>query len=161
MGRLFASLIQPLLQVSRLATYIYIFIIFYHTLTFMSRQNILTGSPWEDKMGYCRAVKLGNIIEVSGTVAIVDGETVKANDAFAQTQNIIARIEKVLEEAGASLKDVVRTRIFTTDISLFDEIARAHGDFFKDIKPATGIYEISKLVSPDYLVEIEFTAIVA
>lgn len=127
----------------------------------MSRQNILTGSPWEDKMGYCRAVKLGNIIEVSGTVAIVDGETVKADDAFAQTQNIIARIEKVLEEAGAGLKDVVRTRIFTTDISKFDDIARAHGEFFKDIKPTTGIYEISKLVSPDYLVEIEFTAVLA
>lgn len=125
----------------------------------MSRQNILTGSPWEDKMGYCRAVRLGNIIEVSGTVAIVDGETVKANDAYAQTMNIIERIGKVLEEAGVSLKDVVRTRIFTTDISLFDDIARAHGAFFGEIKPTTGIYEISKLVSPDYLVEIEFTAI--
>lgn len=125
----------------------------------MSRQNILTGSPWEDKMGYCRAVRIGNSIEVSGTVAIVDGETVKANDAYAQTFNIIERIGKVLEEAGASLKDVVRTRIFTTDISLFDDIARAHGAFFGEIKPTTGIYEISKLVSPDYLVEIEFTAI--
>jgi enamine deaminase RidA (YjgF/YER057c/UK114 family) len=127
----------------------------------MSRQNILTGSPWEDKMGYCRAVRLGNMIEVSGTVAIVDGQEVKADDAFAQTDNIIKRIAKVLEEAGASLDDVVRTRIFTTDISKFDEIARAHGAYFKDIKPTTGIYEISKLVSPDYLVEIEFTAIVA
>ncbi len=125
----------------------------------MSRQNILTGSPWEDKMGYCRAVRIGNIIEVSGTVAIVDGEKVKADDAFAQTENIIERIAKVLEEAGASLSDVVRTRIFTTDITQFDAIAKAHGAFFGDIKPTTGIYEISKLVSPDYLVEIEFTAI--
>lgn len=125
----------------------------------MSRQNILTGSPWEDKMGYCRAVRIGNIIEVSGTVAIVDGEKVKADDAFAQTENIIERIAKVLEEAGASLSDVVRTRIFTTDITQFDAIAKAHGAFFGEIKPTTGIYEISKLVSPDYLVEIEFTAI--
>jgi len=125
----------------------------------MSRKNILTGSPWEDKMGYCRAVRLGNVIEVSGTVAIVDGQEVKADDAYAQTDNIIKRIEKVLEETGAGLKDVVRTRIFTTDISKFDDIARAHGNYFKDIKPTTGIYEISKLVSPDYLVEIEFTAI--
>ena len=125
----------------------------------MSRQNILTGSPWEDKMGYCRAVRIGNIIEVSGTVAIVDGENVKADDAYAQTNNIIERIAKVLEEARSSLSDVVRTRIFTTDIAQFDNIAKAHGAYFKDIKPTTGIYEISKLVSPDYLVEIEFTAI--
>jgi enamine deaminase RidA (YjgF/YER057c/UK114 family) len=127
----------------------------------MSRQNILTGSPWEDKMGYCRAVRIGNIIEVSGTVAIVDGEIVKADDAFAQTNNIIERIAKVLEEAGANLKDVVRTRIFTTDITQFDNIAKAHGAFFKDIKPTTGIYEISKLVAPEYLVEIEFTAVLS
>ncbi|MBO9638856.1 RidA family protein [Siphonobacter aquaeclarae] len=125
-----------------------------------SRQNILTGSPWEDKVGYCRAVRIGNLIEVAGTVAIVDGETVKADDAYAQTKNIIERIGKVLEDAGASLSDVVRTRMFTTDINRFDEIGRAHGEFFKDIKPVTAIYEISRLVSPDYLIEIEFTAVV-
>ncbi|MCF0062143.1 RidA family protein [Dyadobacter chenwenxiniae] len=125
----------------------------------MSRQNILSGSPWEDKMGYCRAVRIGNIIEVAGTVAIVDGEKVKADDAFAQTNNIIERIEKVLQDAGAGLSDVIRTRIFTTDISLFEDIAKAHGAYFKDIKPTTGIYEISKLVAPEYLVEIEFTAV--
>lgn len=125
----------------------------------MSRQNILTGSAWEEKMGYCRAVKIGNIIEVSGTVAIVDGTIVKADDAFAQTKNILERISKILEEAGASMRDVVRTRIFTTDIKQFDEIARAHGEYFRDIKPATGIYEISRLVAPEYLVEIEFTAV--
>lgn len=126
----------------------------------MSRQNILSGSPWEDKMGYCRAVRIGNIVEVAGTVAIVDGEKVTATDAFAQTHNIIERIDKVLSDAGATLGDVIRTRIFTTDINHFDDIARAHGAFFGDIKPTTGIYEISKLVSPDYLVEIEFTAVV-
>ncbi len=126
----------------------------------MSRKNILSGSPWEDKMGYCRAVRIGNIVEVAGTVAIVDGDTVKADDAYAQTKNIITRIEAVLKEAGATLDDVIRTRIFTTEIGYFDEIAKAHGEFFHSIKPTTGIYEISKLVAPDYLVEIEFTAIV-
>jgi len=125
----------------------------------MSRQNILSGSPWEDKMGYCRAVRIGNIVEVAGTVAIVDGEKVKADDAYAQTNNIIERISKVLEEAGASLNDVIRTRIFTTNMTHFDDIARAHGFYFKDIKPTTGIYEINGLVSSDYLVEIEFTAV--
>ena len=125
----------------------------------MSRQNIITGSTWEEKMGYCRAVRIGNIIEVSGTVAIVDGEKVKAGDAYAQTLNILERVEKVLEEAGAGMKDVVRTRIFTTNISQFDNIAKAHGAYFKDIKPTTGIYEISNLISPEYMVEIEFTAV--
>jgi len=126
----------------------------------MPKQTILTGSPWEDKVGYCRAVRIGNLIEVSGTVAIVDGETVRADDAYAQTKNIIDRIALVLQQAGASLQDVVRTRIFTTDIDRFDDIARAHGEAFRDIKPTTAMYEISRLVAPEYLVEIEFTAIV-
>jgi enamine deaminase RidA (YjgF/YER057c/UK114 family) len=125
------------------------------------RQNILSGSPWEDKMGYCRAVKIGNIVEVAGTVAIVDGEIVKKDDMYGQTMNILTRIEKVLEEAGAKMNDVVRTRMFTTDISQWEEIARAHGAFFGEIKPTTGIYEISKLISPDYLIEIEFTAVLS
>jgi enamine deaminase RidA (YjgF/YER057c/UK114 family) len=127
----------------------------------MERKNILTGSPWEDKMGYCRAVRIGNIVEVSGTVAIVDGEKVKADDAHAQTLNILERVEKVLEELNVSMKDVIRTRIFTTDINTFEAVATAHASFFKDIKPTTGFYEISKLVAPEYLVEIEFTAVVA
>jgi enamine deaminase RidA (YjgF/YER057c/UK114 family) len=126
----------------------------------MERKNILTGSPWEDKMGYCRAVRIGNIIEVSGTVAIVDGEKVKADDAYAQTLNILERVEKVLEDLNTSMKDVIRTRIFTTDINNFEAVAKAHSSFFKDIKPTTGFYEISKLVAPEYLVEIEFTAVV-
>ncbi len=127
----------------------------------MERKNILTGSPWEDKMGYCRAVRIGNIIEVSGTVAIVDGKKVKADDAYAQTLNILERVEKVLEDLNTSMKDVIRTRIFTTDINSFEAVAEAHSAFFKDIKPTTGFYEISKLVAPEYLVEIEFTAVVA
>ena len=125
----------------------------------MKRENILTGSPWEDKMGYCRAVRIGNIIEVSGTVAIVDGEKVKANDAYAQTINILERVQVVLEDLKVSMEDVIRTRIFTTDITTFEDVAKAHAQFFKDIKPTTGFYEISKLVAPEYLVEIEFTAI--
>ncbi len=126
----------------------------------MERKNILTGSPWEDKMGYCRAVRIGNIVEVSGTVAIVDGEKVKADDAHAQTLNILERVEKVLEELNVSMKDVIRTRIFTTDINTFESVALAHSSYFKDIKPTTGFYGISKLVAPEYLVEIEFTAVV-
>ena len=127
----------------------------------MKRKNILTGSPWEDKMGYCRAVRIGNIVEVSGTVAIVDGEKVKADDAHAQTLNILERVEKVLEDLNVSLNDVIRTRIFTTDINTFEAVATAHSSYFKDIKPTTGFYEISKLVAPEYLVEIEFTSVVA
>jgi enamine deaminase RidA (YjgF/YER057c/UK114 family) len=125
----------------------------------MKRENILTGSPWEDKMGYCRAVRIGNIIEVSGTVAIIDGEKVKADDAYAQTLNILERVEKVLEDLKVGMKDVIRTRIFTTDVSTFEEVAKAHATFFKDIKPTTGFYGINQLVAPEYLVEIEFTAI--
>jgi enamine deaminase RidA (YjgF/YER057c/UK114 family) len=127
----------------------------------MKRENILTGSPWEDKMGYCRAVRIGNTIEVSGTVAIIDGEKVKATDAYAQTVNILERVQVVLEDLKVSMEDVIRTRIFTTDISTFEDVATAHALFFKDIKPTTGFYEISKLVAPEYLVEIEITAIAA
>jgi enamine deaminase RidA (YjgF/YER057c/UK114 family) len=127
----------------------------------MKRENILTGSAWEEKMGYCRAVRIGNIVEVSGTVAIVDGDKVKATDAFAQTLNILERVEKVLEDLNVSMKDVIRTRIFTTDINTFEAVAKAHVAFFKDIKPTTGFYEISKLIAPEYLVEIEFTAVIA
>jgi enamine deaminase RidA (YjgF/YER057c/UK114 family) len=127
----------------------------------MKRENILTGSPWEDKMGYCRAVRIGNSIEVSGTVAIVDGEKVKADDAYAQTLNILERIEVVLKDLNVGMKDVIRTRIFTTDITTFEDVARAHATYFKDIKPTTGFYGINQLVAPEYLVEIEFTAVVS
>jgi enamine deaminase RidA (YjgF/YER057c/UK114 family) len=125
----------------------------------MTRQNILSGSPWEDKMGYCRAVKIGNIIEVSGTVAIIDGDIVKADDITAQTNNILSRVEQVLIGAGASMKDVIRTRMFTTQIARWEEIALAHGAYFGEIKPTTGIYEVSALISPEFLIEIEFSAI--
>ncbi len=123
-----------------------------------NRINISSGSPFEDTFGYCRAVRTGNLLEISGTVALVDGEQITADDLYAQTYNIIERVAVVLEEAGSSLNDVVRTRIFTTDISKNLDIARAHAHFFGDIKPTTGIYEISALIAPQYKVEIEFTA---
>ena len=123
-----------------------------------NRINISSGSPFEDTFGYCRAVKTGNLIEVSGTVALIDGEKVTADDLYAQTYNIIERIAVVLEETGSSLNDVVRTRIFTTDMSKNADIARAHSHFFREVKPTTGIYEISALIAPQYKVEIEFTA---
>lgn len=124
------------------------------------RINISSGSPFEDVFGYCRAVKVGNFLEISGTVAMVDGDKVKEDDFYAQTYNIIERIAQVLEEAGSSINDVVRTRIFTTDISKNLEIAKAHAAFFGSVKPTTGIYEIAALIDPKYKVEIEFTAIV-
>jgi enamine deaminase RidA (YjgF/YER057c/UK114 family) len=126
--------------------------------TMSQRLNISSGSPFEDVFGYCRAVKTGNLVEISGTVALIDGEKVTTDDLYAQTYNIIERIAVVLEEAGSSIKDVVRTRIFTTDISQNLEIARAHAHFFGEVKPTTGIYEISALIAPQYKVEIEFTA---
>lgn len=122
------------------------------------RLNIASGSPFEETFGYCRAVKTGNLVEISGTVALIDGEKVTADDFYAQTYNIIERIALVLEEAGSSIQDVVRTRIFTTDISKNLDIAKAHVHFFGSVKPTTGIYEISALIAPQYKVEIEFTA---
>ncbi len=126
----------------------------------MERINVSTGAKWEDIIGYSRAVKMGNIIEVTGTVATDgSGEIVGKNDVYIQTKFIILKVEKVLEQLGASLKDVVRTRIFTTDIAKWEEIGKAHGEFFRDIKPCTTMVEVSALIGADYLVEIEFSAI--
>ena len=125
------------------------------------RINYSSGAKWEDIVGYSRAVKAGNIIEVTGTVAVDDNSSlVGGNDAYEQTKFIIQKIEKVLQRAGASLKDVVRTRMFVTDISRWEEYGRAHGEFFKDIKPCTTMVEVRSLISPEYLIEIEATAIV-
>ncbi|MBA4852613.1 RidA family protein [Emticicia sp. BO119] len=126
----------------------------------MSRINISTGAKWEDIVGYSRAVKVGNLIEVTGTVATDNsGELVGKNDIYIQTKFIILKVEKVLEQLGASLKDVIRTRIFTTDISKWETIGKAHGEFFGSIKPCTTMVEVSSLIEKDYLVEIEFTAV--
>ena len=125
------------------------------------RTNYPSGAKWEDIIGYSRAVKVGNVIEVTGTVALDDnGLLVGPGDPYEQTKFIISKIGKVLERAGASLKDVVRTRIFVTDISRWKEFGRAHGEFFKEIKPCTSMVEISALIGPEFLVEIEATAIV-
>ena len=128
----------------------------------MQRTNYSSGAKWEDIVGYSRAVKIGNTIEVTGTVAVDDNnDLVGSNDAYEQTKFIIQKIEGVLQKAGASLKDVVRTRMFVTDISRWEEYGKAHGEFFKDIKPCTTMVEVSKLISPEYLIEIEATAIIS
>ncbi len=123
------------------------------------RKNYSTGAKWEDIVGYSRAVQMGNTIEVSGTVAVDDNGIVGKNDFYLQTKFIIAKIESVLLKAGFTLKNVVRTRMFVTDITHWEEVGKAHGEFFKDIKPATSMVEVSALIDPDYLVEIEVTAV--
>lgn len=128
----------------------------------MKRENISSGAKWEDVVGYSRAVRIGNIIEVSGTAAVdADGNVVGKNNFYEQTKFIIQKIAAALEKGKAALSDVIRTRIYVTDISKWEEVARAHSEFFIDIKPATSMVEISKLISDDLLVEIEATAIVS
>jgi enamine deaminase RidA (YjgF/YER057c/UK114 family) len=128
----------------------------------MERINYSSGAKWEDIVGYSRAVKIGNIIEVTGTVAVDENSSVVGkNNAYEQTKFIIQKIESILQQAGASLRDVVRTRMFVTDISRWEEYGKAHGEFFKDIKPCTSMIEISSLIDKDYLVEIEATAILS
>lgn len=126
----------------------------------MTRFNYSSGAPWENIVGYSRAVKMGNIIEVTGTVAVDENNQVVApGDAYEQTRFVLQKIAQVLQRAGADLKDVVRTRIFVTDIKRWEEYGRAHGDFFAEIRPCTTMVEVSALISPEYLVEIEATAI--
>jgi enamine deaminase RidA (YjgF/YER057c/UK114 family) len=120
--------------------------------------NIPSGAMWEDYIGYSRAVRIGNVIEVSGTVA-VDGDTIIGNNAYEQTLFILKKIEKALKDCGASMDDVIRTRIYVTDISLWKEVGRAHGEFFKIIKPATSMVEVKALIGKEFLVEIEATAV--
>jgi enamine deaminase RidA (YjgF/YER057c/UK114 family) len=127
-----------------------------------SRINYGSGSKWEDIIGYSRVVKMGNIIEVTGTVAANEnGEIVGPGDAFEQTKYIIQKIETHLARAGATLKDVVRTRMFVTDVSRWEEYGKAHGEAFKDIKPCTSMIGVAALIEPGYLIEIEATAILA
>lgn len=122
------------------------------------RIKITSGTPWEDKIGYSRAVRIGRIIEVSGTVAI-DGEKIIApGDPYKQTKFIIQKIEKALNDAGGSLTDVIRTRIYVTNIIDWDAVGRAHGESFKTIKPVTTMIEVKSLIDPNFVVEIEATA---
>lgn len=125
------------------------------------RQNISSGSPWENIVGYSRAVRVGNIIEVAGTTAMDGDMLIGRGDLYAQATFIFSKIEKALTEAGATLQDVVRTRMYVTDISQWEAAGKAHGEYFGNIKPVATMVEVKALIDPDLLVEIEVTAVIS
>ncbi|MCG7407333.1 RidA family protein [Paenibacillus sp. ACRRX] len=125
-----------------------------------SREHVSTGSPWEPLVGYSRAIRVGNVVEVAGTTAMKDGKVIAVGNAYEQTRYILQTIEQVLAQVGASLSDVVRTRMFVTDISAWEDIGRAHGEYFNTIRPVATMVEVKALIDPDLLVEIEVQAIV-
>lgn len=127
----------------------------------MKRKNISSGANWEDIVGYSRAVRIANIVEVSGTAPVDGDKIIGIGNAYEQAKYCLQKIEFALKEAGATLNDVVRTRMFVTDISLWEEFGKAHGEFFKEIKPVTTMIEVKSLIDPQMLIEIEATAVVS
>lgn len=127
----------------------------------MGRQNVSAGGPWEGKIGYSRAVRVGQSVHVSGSTAMTPSGLVGKGDPYAQTIQTLKTIEAALKQAGASLSDVVRTRIYMANIDQWQEVGRAHGEIFGSIRPATTMVEVKRLIDPDMLVEIEADAIVS
>ena len=123
------------------------------------RKKIGSGAPWEDEVGYSRAIRVGNMVEVAGTTAMDGNEIVGVGDAYAQAKFIFEKIERALIEMGASMEDVVRTRMYVTNIDEWEAIGKAHGAFFKSIKPVATMVEVSRLIHPDLKVEVEVSAI--
>jgi len=126
----------------------------------MERKKVFTGSPWEPEVGYCRALRVGNRIEVAGTTAMKDGAVVGVGNPYEQAKFILQTIETALQALGGQMSDVVRTRMFVTDISKWEEIGKAHGEFFRDVQPVATMVEVKALIDPHLLVEIEAEAVV-